>query len=272
MKRWFCWLLAGILLLCCTACSETSTKKEEEENRPTTRDENPATDFQYIIDDNNNVGIEKYIGNRTEVVIPEKIEGSPVIAILPIAFMNTNIESVDIPDTVKVIWSNAFTNCQELLTVKMGNSVTNIGFDAFRDCTKLKNLTLSTSLQTIGTSAFEGCESLEIVHIPKSVTDWGMEAFLRCPLTSLTFEDGIKKIGSYACFWGSVFKEITIPASVEQIGEYTFHDNLEKVVFLGDAPKEIGKQPFGTKATIYCEKGSDGWNNSIFEKYPFVYQ
>ena len=263
-------LVSIFLFTLLTGCSNSAS--ENNNNISEVRNENPASDFNYSIDADNNIGIERYIGQSTNVVIPEKIDGLPVTAILPNAFAGTNIESVDIPDTVTIIWDDAFNCCQELHTVKMGNGVTKIGTQSFKKCKNLKVLTLSKNLIKLGTSAFEQCENLEEVFIPKTVSEWGMQVFFGCPLTSLTFEDGIKSIGSYASFWGSVFNEITIPASVEQFGEYTFHDNLEKIVFLGDAPKETGKQPFGTKATIYCKESSDGWNNSVFEKYSFIYQ
>ncbi len=138
---------------------------------------------------------------------------------------------------------------------------------------KFKNLTLSNNLLNIGTNAFRYCENLETVFIPKTVETWGMEAFFGCPLSTLTFENGIKSIGNYACFWGSTFKEITIPSSVEEIGEYTFHDNLEKVVFWGNAPTTLGKQPFGTKATINYKKGTSGWDNtSLKDIYKLIAQ
>lgn len=261
-------LVMLVIILMLTGC----TKSGNGGNKPSNvRKENPASDFVYHVSENKAL-IKEYKGKGKDVVIPEKIEDSPVVAIATGAFASTDIESVDIPDTVTTIFDLAFAPCESLHTVKMGNGVADIGSGAFRGCKKLKNLTLSTSLTKIRTEAFKGCESLETLYIPKSVTEWGQEAFFKCPISSLTFEDGIKSIGSYACFWGSTFEEITIPSSVEQLGEYTFHDNLEKAIFLGNAPKEIGKQPLGEKATIYCGKDTVGWDNSNLERYPIVYQ
>ena len=229
---------------------------------------NPASDFDYTVSDANQVMINEYLGNSTDVVIPEEIEGCPVTLIYSAAFMNSDIESVTIPDTVVTIWNSAFANCQELHTVEMGNGVKLIVSEAFRDCSKLKNLTLSKSLETIEFGAFQGCTSLQKLVIPKSVSKWGMQAFYGCPLTSLTFEDGIESIGSYACFWtGKTLKSITIPASVTTLGEYCFDSGLTEVYFKGDAPTKIGDDPFDESTVIYYNKKASGWENTPLDEY-----
>lgn len=257
-----------MILIICVAlmgCSTPTTTNNDVSNSDVSeaRIANPISDFEYDIDNKTNqCWITKYIGESTTVIIPENIQGYPVTLMGSLSFMNSNIQYVDIPDTVEKICNSAFCNCKELTTVKIGNGTKYIENQAFENCVSLKNLTLSKNLLKIGTNAFRYCESLETVFIPKTVETWGMEAFYGCPLSSLTFDNGIKSIGSYACFWGSTFKEITIPLSIEKLGEYAFHDNLEKVVFLGNAPTTLGKQPFGTKATIYYKKGTSGWENT----------
>ena len=262
-----------IICVALTGCSIPTATSDDTGNNDVSdvRIANPISDFEYSIDSKTNqCSITEYIGKSTTVIIPEKIEGYPVTIIGLCAFMNSNIQQVDIPDTIEKICASAFCNSKELTTVKMGNGTKYIEYQAFEKCVSLKSLTLSKNLLKIAAKSFRYCENLETVFIPKTVETWGIEAFYGCPLSSLTLEDGIQSIGSYACFWGSVFQEITIPSSVQQISEYSFHDNLEKVVFLGNAPITLGKQPFGTKATIYYKKGTSGWDNPVFEKHTLV--
>ncbi len=229
---------------------------------------NPASDFDYTISKNDQVVINQYLGESVDVVIPKEIEGCPVTVIYSVAFMNTDIKSITIPDTVVTIWANAFANCQELRTVKMGNGVKTVMYEAFRDCSKLKNLTLSKNLETIEACAFQGCTSLQELFIPKTISKWGMQAFYGCPLTSLTFEDGIESIGSYACFaTGRTLKSITIPASVTTLGEYCFDSGLAEVYFKGDAPTKIGDDPFDESTVIYYNKKASGWENTPLNEY-----
>lgn len=257
-------MICSALIGCSTATSDDNGNSSVSDARIA----NPITDFEYRIDSNTDqCVITKYIGESTTVIIPEKIEGCPVTLIGACAFMNSNIQQVDIPDTVETIAINAFCYCQDLTTVKMGNGTKYIENQAFEKCVSLKNLTLSKNLLKIGVQAFRYCESLETVFIPKTVETWGTEAFFGCPIKELSLEDGIKKFGSYAAFWGATFNELTIPAGVEEIGEYSFHDNLEKVTFLGDAPQKLGNRPFGKKATVYYKKGTTGWEDTTLRKY-----
>lgn len=262
MKKWLCLLLASVLLLSLVACR---TKEEVE---------TPLSSFKYAVSEEKNMaGINGFIGDEKNIVIPKQIDGYDVKIISFNVFAGTDIESVIIPSTVEEIWDGAFANCKNLHTVTMRSTALTIGHDAFRNCTSLKDLHLPTGLTFFGFRVFSGCTSLEKVTIPNTVTQWGMEVFLNCPIKELTFEDGIKSIGQYANFWGATVEEITIPAGVEKIGEYAFRDNLKKVVFLGDAPKDVGKQPFGTDAVIYYPEDSLGWDTTpLKDEYVMIAQ
>ena len=53
------------------------------------------------------------------------------------SFHYTNLETIDIPNEVKIIDSYAFAECQNLTTINIPNSVTSIGYDAFANCPNL---------------------------------------------------------------------------------------------------------------------------------------
>ena len=72
-----------------------------------------------------------------------------------IAFAGSNIESVTIPNSVKVIGKGAFMECTSLVSVNLSNSVTSIEWYAFGDCTGLKEIhSLSAEPATIEEDVF----------------------------------------------------------------------------------------------------------------------
>ena len=133
---------------------------------------------------------------------------------------------------------------------------------------KLKKLKLSPRLKKSDSAAFSGCKSLKELYIPKTFTGWNQEMFFGNSLTKLTFEDGIESVGAYACFWNDgTLKEVTFPASVKKLGEWTFNTGVENAYFEGAAP-EFGTKPFGeSKVTIHYRKGTKGWDNTGLEEW-----
>lgn len=92
----------------------------------------------------NGVTIIGYIGDDTELTIPEQIDGSPVTAIDEVAFYACeNLTGVTIPDGVTTIGTYAFYACKSLTNVTIADSVTTIGKNAFRDCDSLTAINAS---------------------------------------------------------------------------------------------------------------------------------
>ena len=121
-----------------------------------------------------------YIGNETDLNLPESYNGEKY-QIYKRAFYNcTSLTSVVIPDSVTTIGSYAFAYCSSLTSVTIGNSVTTIGERAFRNCTSLTSVTIGNSATSIGEEAFYNCSSLTSVTIGNSVTSIGDSAFSGC--------------------------------------------------------------------------------------------
>ena len=78
---------------------------------------------------------------------------------------NTNIE---IKDGVKVIASDAFSECTDLTSITIPNSVKVIASDAFRWCTGLTSITIPSSVTSIDSDVFEECDNLTSITIDKT--------------------------------------------------------------------------------------------------------
>lgn len=148
-------------------------------------------DFEFILN-NTAVVVISYKGTAADVTIPSRYKGKPVTVIDPVAFHDSAVTSVTIPDSVTSIPDDAFAFCSQLTNISIPNSVTFIGFAAFNSCTSLKSITLPSSLSTIQSSAFYNCGNLETIRIPVSVTFIGNYAFAGCPSSMTVTYPGSK--------------------------------------------------------------------------------
>ena len=196
----------------------------------------------------------------SDLIIPEEINGKKVLAIGHRAFSDcNNIKSLTIPDSVKTIGSYAFDNCYNIETVSFGSNVTSIGECAFNRCSKLSNIVIPSKVTTIEVGAFAGCKNLISVTIPSSVTTILIEAFAGCSkLTSISVDknnttyksidgnlyskDG-KHLIQYAI--GKAEASFSIPDGVEFIDYMAFSGctNLKNVV-ISDSVKVISIHAF----------------------------
>ena len=122
-----------------------------------------------------------------------------------------NITSVIIPNTVTTIGSAAFYGCTGLTSVTIPNGITSIASSAFADCTSLTSITIPNTVTTIGYAAFYGCTSLTSITIPNTVTTIGSAAFWKCTsLTSVTIPDSVTSIGNAAFYGCTSLTSVTI--------------------------------------------------------------
>lgn len=132
----------------------------------------------------------------------------------------------EIKDDTKIIAKNAFSNCKELLSVDIPDTVFSIESGAFQNCTGMTSFEIPDTVTEIGDTLFLGCTNLQSVTISRNVKSIGMYNFCNC----------------------SKLKTITIPDNITDIGEWAFRNctGLETVV-IGNGVKSIGESAFG-----YC--------------------
>lgn len=103
----------------------------------------------------------------TKIIVPETIDGKPVIAVGTKNFNSTvfasapNVKEVVIPKTVKIIGKQAFYQAFELEKITGGEGIIEIHEMAFISCKKLKLPVFlsSAKIEYIGLNAFGACES-----------------------------------------------------------------------------------------------------------------
>ena len=113
------------------------------------------------------------------VVIPAySPSGEKVMQIKAYAFWgNTNVKSIQIPETVTDIGEGAFQDCTNLENVNLPSKITKIQPYTFNGCEKLKEITIPAGVYYIGAEAFADCRACESIVIPANVTKIGKFAF-----------------------------------------------------------------------------------------------
>ena len=147
--------------------------------------------FEYDISDGKAL-ITNYNGENTEVIIPDELEGCPVVGIGERAFASDKVERIIIPASVKSIAGNAF------------------------DCSNLYEIVLRSNkyymLDEFG--VLYNAKGTILVCVPQAK-----------PLTNYTVKDGTEKILPYAFSEQETLLSVTIPDSVKSIGEDIFYGN-----------------------------------------------
>ena len=145
------------------------------------------------------------------------------------------LESVTIPNTVKIIGEDAFYECDTLKTITIPEGVSQIGYCCFSACGALVSVTLPEGLLTLGGNAFAACNNLEEISIPSTVTEIGYGAFNNCAITTISIPKGIKTLKEQTFHQCAALVSITIPSSVTNIDVYAFNEctALNDVYYIG---------------------------------------
>lgn len=94
-------------------------------------------------------------------------------------------KNTTIPNSVKNIGKEAFSNCRDLTQIIIPDGITSIGDWAFSYC-GLESIEFPSSVETIGEFAFNYCTDMKSITFPSSVKTIGKEAFTGCPSNTVT--------------------------------------------------------------------------------------
>ena len=160
-----------------------------------------------------------------------------------------NLTSVTFANTTgaMIIGDNAFSGCTQVSEITLPAQTTSIGAKAFY-LTKLATFVVPETVTSIGDQAF-AYTNLSTIHIPAAVTYIGQGAFMNAvSLASVTFAGGTEplvigavdmeatsvqlqtdwskngdtKFDIVGAFAGTALTEISLPANISVIGDFTF--------------------------------------------------
>lgn len=165
------------------------------------------------------------------------------------------LETLTLPDGVKVIGNEAFSSHDTLQKVTLPSSVEEIDYFAFRSASALEEITLNEGLDRIGQYAFAHCGKLQSLHLPASLQQILSGVFFETPLQTITVDaqnDVFSMQNGMLIGEGVVYKfalstqgeQITVPAGVIEIDQGAFEGASFKGVSLPSSLQKIGQTAF----------------------------
>ena len=180
----------------------------------------------------------------TSIVIPETIDGMPVVEIGPKAFEFSTITDIKIGKNIKKIGEKAFYMCKKLKSVTWNHKCDVVPAFCFSECSNLTKFDFS-NVKKIGLYAFYK-SGLQEVCLPKNIKVLEEGTFSGCSkLQSVTWHCqcdvipadcffgcsnlmqfdflGVKKVRERA-FSKSGLKEVCLPENIEVVSGWAFFE------------------------------------------------
>ena len=218
------------------------------------------------------------VGAESEGVV---VKFGEDVEIIPACLFYTNtptpkikIVSVSVGNRVTEIGEYAFCNCVNLTSLKLGNSVSTIGSEAFESCKKLSSITGIEGVKQIGYSTFRYCSSLETFTIGENLTRIGANAFYKCiglkevyynAKAAEDLKSSLPDVFQYAGGSGGV--RVIFGENVKKIPAYLFCNakNIRSFVFTGNPPT-VGTEGLGyAKAYAFYPGHNSEWTETVRE-------
>lgn len=206
-----------------------------------------------------------------------------------------NLKKIVLSEHLSTIMNNAFTSCFSLDNVVIPAGVHTIGSYAFSNCSRLKSFSFAPNIRLteINANVFSGCKSLEKIKLPDTIEKISAYAFdgtlyynneenwedgvlyldeylisgKKCEGEELVIKDGTRVIALNAFSNADQLEKVTLPASLEIIGDDAFTSCVQlyevynnSKLFIVPGSSEYG----GVAAAAYIVY--DGFGNPLLKE------
>ncbi|MFC6290035.1 leucine-rich repeat protein [Levilactobacillus angrenensis] len=159
------------------------------------------------------------------------------------AFENNQLTTLALPDSVTNIETGAFSQNQLTGDLKLPASLTNLGDFAFVS-NYLEQLIVNDRLEKIGTGALANNQLAGDLILPATLTNIGDYAFANNRLASVTLDDQLATIGDDAFLSNQLTGTLILPDSLTNLGAEAFKFNQLTGVQIGSGLEEINDGTF----------------------------
>ena len=162
-----------------------------------------------------------------------------------LAFADTGLESIELPDSITDIESGCFS-AAKLKSVKLPSNLKTLCNSVFSDCKNLTEVILPKNLKVISEGAF-AYSGLSSIEFPSHLKVINASAFTNCEsLRSVIFNKELETIGDKVFLGCSLLSEMDLPNSLIKIGFQAFYGctALNKAVVIHDRVEELGACAF----------------------------
>ena len=138
-------------------------------------------------------------------------------------------------DPVSGIKADAFTGCEQIVTVILQDNIQSIGANAFENCTGIESVNVPNSVKQIGEKAFFNCSALTSIDVGEDNENY-------CSIDGILYNKDVSILIAYCI--GKDTASIEIPDTVTKISDYAFFGSayLESVSL--ESVAEIGISSF----------------------------
>ena len=167
------------------------------------------------------------------IVIPNEIDGQPVISIGKDAFNGKGLTSVTLPETLTTILDRAFRDCSALSSITITKNVSSIANTSFYNC-GLTSFTVDeeNSIYSAVDGVLYNKDATTLICYPKNKTD-----------TSLTLAEGVSIIGAYAFYKAAKLTQVEL-TNVTTIYGYAFKESKVEYVTKSSGTITVHKEAF----------------------------
>ena len=214
MKKILCLILAVILLLAVPVCAEDS--------------------YTLITKNGVNEVVTPFQATKGSVKFPTVIDGVQITKVGDFAcYESYEVTDVTIPSGITEIGRSAFTNIY-ITDIVIPEGVTKIGNRAFALCAKLENISIPSTLKYVEAYAFWRTPWYDNQPMGHVIVGDGAYIGYKGNETEISIPEGTKTIAG-ATFMNKIkVQKITVPASVEWIGDYAFKNCRSLTLFVKD--------------------------------------